>query len=271
VGGGAFETSTLLTRLNEGDYDAIPGQLSRWIYADGQILEGLKRRRYAEGALFSQGDHGSGSGGSMTVREIQEHLRHIGWPLKVDGEHGARTQEAVSDFQRGFAFWKLQVDGDPGPKTQEAMRKSVQAGGRASPNFSFREFRSKGDGWIKVHRALVLGLEDYRGLVGGPVNIVSGYRDPAYNDTIPGSAKNSQHVYGNSADIEPVKSWQEVKRLGRFSGIGYQSSTQRVRHVDVRHVGPNTTGNTVRNPALWPYGQRGFLDDEYAEPLLHNA
>jgi hypothetical protein len=26
-----------------------------------------------------------------------------------------------------------------------------------------------------------------------------------------------------------------------------------VRHVDVRHVGPNTTKSSVRDPAIWIY------------------
>lgn len=40
----------------------------------------------------------------MTVREIQQALRTIGWPLAVDGIYGPRTTAAVSQFQRGYTL-----------------------------------------------------------------------------------------------------------------------------------------------------------------------
>ena len=191
----------------------------------------------------------------MRTREVQQALKRLGWPLKVDGAWGLETYSAVRDFQRGFAFWgPLLIDGHAGPKTQEALRKSLEQGGKCSPHFEFREFKSRGNGWIKVGRALVLALEEYRELVGGPVRVVSGHRDPEYNASIPGAARNSQHLYGNAADIEARESVPEVRRLRCFSGIGYQQSSGLVRHVDVRHVGPNPTGGSLRAPATWPYG-----------------
>jgi hypothetical protein len=48
-----------------------------------------------------------------------------------------------------------------------------------------------------------------------------------------------------------VKPTPAVKALKRFSGIGYQAASGLVRHVDVRHVGPNTTKSSVRDPAIW--------------------
>jgi lysozyme len=268
VGAKAFRESTLLRLLNEGRYDTVPAQLMRWIYSGGKPYEGLRRRRRAEGALVAHGDYGDGSGpADMSVRQIQAALREIGWPVRVDGDIGDETHAAISDFQRGFAFCLLSVDGHAGPKTQAALRKSLEQGGRCAGHFTFREFRSRGNGWIKVARQLVIGLEEYRELVGGPVRIISGYRDPAYNASIPGAAKNSQHVYGNAADVDPVKPRSEVARIRRFSGIGFEGSTERVRHVDVRHVGPNTTGNTVENPAQWPYGFRLLPAAEEAEEL----
>jgi hypothetical protein len=46
---------------------------------------------------------------------------------------------------------------------------------------------------------------------------------------------------------------RDVRDLRRFSGIGYQRSSDKVRHVDVRHVGPNTTNSSIRNPMEFPY------------------
>lgn len=57
VGLGAFEDSTLLRRLNDGDYASVPKELMRWVYAGGRKLDGLVRRRTAEGQLFSDGEY----------------------------------------------------------------------------------------------------------------------------------------------------------------------------------------------------------------------
>lgn len=52
LGAGALERSTLRRRLNAEDYASVPSELSRWIYAGGKRLAGLKRRREAEAALW---------------------------------------------------------------------------------------------------------------------------------------------------------------------------------------------------------------------------
>jgi GH24 family phage-related lysozyme (muramidase) len=57
VGGDAFRQSTLLKKLNAGDYAAVPHELNRWNKAGGRPLEGLTRRRGAEGALFARGKY----------------------------------------------------------------------------------------------------------------------------------------------------------------------------------------------------------------------
>lgn len=59
VGTGAFASSTLLRKLNAGDYDAVPGELMRWNKAkvNGKMVpvEGLVNRRAAEIGLWSRG------------------------------------------------------------------------------------------------------------------------------------------------------------------------------------------------------------------------
>jgi GH24 family phage-related lysozyme (muramidase) len=57
VGTGAFGDSTLLRRLNAGEYDAVPSELARWNKADGVVYPGLVTRRAHEGALFSDGQY----------------------------------------------------------------------------------------------------------------------------------------------------------------------------------------------------------------------
>jgi lysozyme len=52
VGEGAFRSSTLLRKLNAGDYLGAAEQLLRWNKAGGVVLGGLTARRKAEKALF---------------------------------------------------------------------------------------------------------------------------------------------------------------------------------------------------------------------------
>lgn len=52
VGAGAFSLSTLLKKLNAGDYEGAANEFPRWNKANGKELPGLTRRRAAEKALF---------------------------------------------------------------------------------------------------------------------------------------------------------------------------------------------------------------------------
>lgn len=52
LGARALSTSTLLQKLNAGDYAGAADEFPRWIKAGGKVLPGLTRRREAEQALF---------------------------------------------------------------------------------------------------------------------------------------------------------------------------------------------------------------------------
>ena len=52
IGGTAFRDSTLLRKLNAGDYAGAAVQLDRWVHGGGKIMPGLVKRRAAERALF---------------------------------------------------------------------------------------------------------------------------------------------------------------------------------------------------------------------------
>lgn len=52
LGGRSLSTSTLLRRLNAGDYAGAADEFLRWNKAGGKVLNGLTRRREAERALF---------------------------------------------------------------------------------------------------------------------------------------------------------------------------------------------------------------------------
>ncbi|MDV4308884.1 glycoside hydrolase family protein [Acinetobacter baumannii] len=52
IGSGAFKNSTLLKKLNKGDYKGAADQFLVWNKAGGKVMKGLVRRREAERALF---------------------------------------------------------------------------------------------------------------------------------------------------------------------------------------------------------------------------
>ena len=52
LGGGNLSASTMLKVLNAGEYEEVPNQMLRWNKAGGKVLEGLTRRRQAEGDMF---------------------------------------------------------------------------------------------------------------------------------------------------------------------------------------------------------------------------
>jgi len=53
VGGAAFNGSTLLKVLNQGQFDQVPPQLRRWNKAGGKVVQGLINRRENEIKLWN--------------------------------------------------------------------------------------------------------------------------------------------------------------------------------------------------------------------------
>lgn len=76
VGAANFKSSTLLKRLNSGQYHDVPNQLMRWNKArvDGKLtpLRGLTRRRSAEAALFSMDAKLADDGGDKMPQKVEE-------------------------------------------------------------------------------------------------------------------------------------------------------------------------------------------------------
>ncbi|HDC4652477.1 TPA: lysozyme [Enterobacter kobei] len=52
LGARSLSTSTLLRKINAGDYTGAADEFLRWNKAGGKVLNGLTRRREAERALF---------------------------------------------------------------------------------------------------------------------------------------------------------------------------------------------------------------------------
>lgn len=54
LGEGNLKSSTLLKKLNAGDYASVPSELNKWVNAGGKRLQGLVNRRKREGELFNK-------------------------------------------------------------------------------------------------------------------------------------------------------------------------------------------------------------------------
>jgi len=54
LGAGALQSSTLLKRINGDEWDDVPSQFQRWVFAGGRKLPGLIRRRAAEASLWAK-------------------------------------------------------------------------------------------------------------------------------------------------------------------------------------------------------------------------
>jgi len=52
---GALAKSTLLKKLNAGDYDSVPFEMNKWVFAGKKRVQGLVNRRAAEVGLWAKG------------------------------------------------------------------------------------------------------------------------------------------------------------------------------------------------------------------------
>lgn len=52
IGIGAFSKSTLVKKLNQGDYEGAGDEILRWNKAGGKVLSGLVKRREAEYRMY---------------------------------------------------------------------------------------------------------------------------------------------------------------------------------------------------------------------------
>ena len=52
LGPSNLKQSTMLKVLNSEDYESVPKEIKRWNKANGEVLQGLVRRREAEALLF---------------------------------------------------------------------------------------------------------------------------------------------------------------------------------------------------------------------------
>lgn len=159
----------------------------------------------------------------MTVKQAQHLLAYLGYyTMEVDGIWGRGSEEALKRFQAAYG---IEDDGILGIVSEKALTHAVAYGMPKHDDdpvaensfwddieyFTREEFRCKCglyhapycDGFPAEPREdLVQILEDVRINFGVPVTIISGLRCPQHNaDPDVGGVSNSQHMYGEAADI----------------------------------------------------------------------
>ena len=184
----------------------------------------------------------------MTAKQTQHLLSFLGYyTLPVDGIWGKGSEAALAAFQKRNG---LEPTGKPDAQSEKALRLAVAQWEEPSfweeiEYFTREEFKCKCglyhapycDGFPAEPREdLVRILEDVRHNFGVPVDIVSGLRCPRHNADSGGVA-NSQHMYGEAADIHVrgVAPGAVEAFLDRRGGVRYHyhiSGSSNV-HLDV--------------------------------------
>ncbi|SCG68249.1 D-Ala-D-Ala carboxypeptidase family metallohydrolase [Micromonospora coxensis] len=199
------------------------------------------------------------------VRQLQ--IRVAGWAgsggiVRVDGRYGAETAAAVRRFQSAYG---LRSDGIAGRQTFAKLYQ-LQDDDCTPAHFSYTELDDGcgQSGWTGgplpagETRANALRtmwkLEALRRSLGDrPLNVTSGFRDIACNRRV-GGASDSQHLYGNAADlVSRSRSLCDVARAARshgFSGIYGPGYTNHDSHVHVDSRRENDRDRT-RNTTSW--------------------
>lgn len=125
VGSGNFGSSTLLKKLNQGDINGAANEFGKWIYAGGQVLDGLVKRRAAEKEMFLNGTTSGGGGsttsGDSTIRAFQTWLNNnYGSGLTADGVYGNKTKVAATKaYQKVLG---VTADGVFGANSKKAVK-----------------------------------------------------------------------------------------------------------------------------------------------------
>lgn len=131
IGTGAFESSTLLSKLNDRDYAGAANEFGRWNRAGGRVLAGLNKRRAEEAALFRSQPSISTtvpeskvtqSNESREVGELRSYAINSGVPHRVTS--AVRSKLPSRHAQKGTKGLGLAVDfagPKPGSNTPEML------------------------------------------------------------------------------------------------------------------------------------------------------
>jgi hypothetical protein len=187
----------------------------------------------------------------MTIKQRQHLLAYLGYYVgAIDGKFGSGSREATKAFQRDFFQDESKVNGICGTETEKALTHAVCYGMPAKKVevttkeettkeatgtfwdeiefFDREEFRCKCGGKYcngfpaEPKEQMVRIADQLRKNLGVPITIVSGLRCPTWN-RLQGGVENSQHMFGEAADICAAgKSQLRVEtELDAIGGVRY--------------------------------------------------
>ena len=179
----------------------------------------------------------------MNNEQRQHLLAYLGYYVgNVDGEWASLSKIACTAFQKDFGG--IGVDGYGGPETDKALKHAVAydmlktepvkegtATGSFWDNieyFTRDEFKCKCGGKYcngypaEPDERMVRIADQLRKNLGVPITIVSGLRCKTWN-AIQGGVSNSQHMYGEAADIHAkgVSQSRVEQELDKIGGVRY--------------------------------------------------
>lgn len=106
VGATAMRKSTLLRKLNAGDYDAVPRELAKWDKVRGRPIHGLANRRAAEAGLWARGAFVASRNISPTAPALSSPAAEAG---KLGGVAAAAAAAAPALTSLGGLHWAVGV------------------------------------------------------------------------------------------------------------------------------------------------------------------
>ena len=121
VGTGAFERSTLLRKLNAGDYRAAANELLRWDKAGGHTLKGLTRRRRAERDLFISETIAEAPMAPFIAAALPSIIAAVPDLMKIFKDRGKESSEQYSEAASKVVEIAIQATG--AANAQEAAEK----------------------------------------------------------------------------------------------------------------------------------------------------
>ena len=181
----------------------------------------------------------------MTVTQRQHLLAYLGYSVgSISSTWDSGCRVACTAFQQDFGG--IKVDGYGGPETDKALKHAVaydmfkvdeaeeetaEATGSFWDEIQYfkrEEFRCKCGGKYcngfpaEPQEQLVRIADQLRKNLGVPVTIVSGLRCPTWNK-IQGGVENSQHMYGEAADIycRGISQLRVETELDNIGGVRY--------------------------------------------------
>ena len=191
----------------------------------------------------------------MTVKQQQCLLAYLGYgPGQIDGVDGPKTQAALAAFRSDYGMGAeglVAAVAGTAAKVERPAEEEQAATDKPKTGtfwddikwFKRAEFRCKCGGRycngypVEIDAGMVKIADQIRARIGNPIPINSGLRCKVHNANV-GGVSNSQHLYGNAADLgcpsgctpEQMASIAE-SIMGNTGGIGIYSWGI---HIDTR-------------------------------------